>query len=93
MPSPLSGEIRPGIHRPDWSVLTRPAARSALARRDRVRAGINEKWNQALDVTPDLVWRTVLDLFARLARPPSMPEIAERIDLSVAQVAAIIADL
>jgi len=93
MPSPLTGEIRHGICRPDWSVLTRPAARAALTGRDSIRARICEKWNQPLEETPDFVWRTVLDLFARFARPPSALEIAETANLSMAQVGVILADL
>src|SRR6266481_8934903 len=93
MPSAMTGEIRHGICRPDWSVLTRPAARAALTGRDSIRARICEKWNQPLEETSDLVWRTVLDLFARFARPPSALEIAETANLSMAQVGVILADL
>jgi hypothetical protein len=48
MPSALTGEIRPGICRPDWSVLTKPAARDALMGRECVRSGLSEKWGQRL---------------------------------------------
>jgi len=30
----MTAEIRPGIRRPDWSAVTRPAAREALLARD-----------------------------------------------------------
>ena len=30
MPSAMTVEIRPGIHRPDWSIVTTAAAREAL---------------------------------------------------------------
>ena len=38
----IAAEIRPGIHRPDWSVVTKPAAREALIGRDRARDGPSE---------------------------------------------------
>jgi hypothetical protein len=72
----MAAEIRPGIHRPDLSVVTRPAAREALLGRDRSRFGLADKWNQPLEPTQDRVWRTVLELFARSGRPPGLHEIS-----------------
>ena len=92
MPSAMTGEIRSGIRRPDWSVVTRPAALAALTGRDRIR-GICERWNQPLEEISAFLWRTVLDLFARFARPPSVLEIAETASLTVAQVGVILAEL
>lgn len=93
MPSVMTVEIRPGVHRPDLAVLTQPAAHAALVGRNRVRAGLCEAWNHALEELSDSVWRVVLDLFARFARPPSTLEIAETANLAVAQVVVILADL
>ena len=93
MPSAMTVEIRPGVHRPDLSVLTKPAARAALAGRDHVRTSVCEMWSQALEELSDSVWRIVLNLFARFARPPSALEIAETANLTVAQVVVILADL
>src|SRR5260370_7567356 len=89
MPSDLAGkscmtvEIRPGIRRPDWSVVTRPGAREALLGRDGARSGLAEKWRQALEPAQDRVWRTVLELFARSGRPPHLHEIAKHTRLSL----------
>src|SRR6516165_7998460 len=71
----MTAEIRPGIRRPDWSAVTRPAAREALLARDRSRIGLAEKWNHALQPAQDRVWRTVLELFARSGKPPHLHEI------------------
>src|SRR6266446_8116171 len=98
MPSDLAGkscmtvEIRPGIHRPDWSVLTRPAARETLLGRDHSRLGFAEKWNQALEPEQDHVWRTVLELFARSGRPPHLHEIGKETGLSVENLQVLVAE-
>ena len=49
-------ELRPGVRRPDWSVVTRPAAREALSGRTAARSGLVEKWSTRLDEAEDLVW-------------------------------------
>lgn len=89
----MTVEIRPGIHRPDWSVLTRTAARQALMGRERGRAGLCDRWSEALGELSDAVWRIVLDLFARFARPPCALEIAKKANLTVEQVSVILSDL
>jgi hypothetical protein len=86
-------DIRPGVQRPDWSVVTKPSARDALLARDRARASLSGKWKLALPPPQDLTWRTVLELFARLGRPPSLAEIGEEIDLALDQVRAHLAEL
>jgi hypothetical protein len=47
-----------------------------LLARDRTRAGAQTKWRHALPMQQDLLWRTVLTLFAELGRAPSDAEIA-----------------
>jgi hypothetical protein len=89
----LAGEIRPGIRRPDWSVVTKPAVRAALLGRGRRRLGIFEKWTHGLEATQDLVWRTVLELFASTGRPPTLLEIGKALALPDEQVRAHIAEL
>jgi hypothetical protein len=89
----LTTEIRPGIQRPDWSVVTKPAARAALFARDRARAGVSEKWKLALPPSRDLTWRMVLELFGRLGRPPSLAEIGEETGLPPDQVRVHLAEL
>jgi hypothetical protein len=89
----MTGEIRPGVSRPDWSVVTKPAARSALMGRIRIRSGISEKWNRGLPPAEDLAWRKILELFATNGRAPSVLEIAESICVSDEQARTILADL
>jgi alkylmercury lyase len=88
-----TAEIRPGIHRPNWSVVTRPRAREALLGRDRSRFGLVEKWNQSLEPAQDRVWRTVLELFARLGRPPHLHEISKETGLSVENIRTLVSQL
>jgi alkylmercury lyase len=89
----LAAEIRPGIHRPDWSVVTKPRVREALLGRDRSRLGLAAKWNQTLEPAQDRVWRTVLELFARSARPPYLYEIAKETGLSVENIRMLVSEL
>src|SRR6266851_7389211 len=89
----MTAEIRPGIRRPDWSVVTRPRAREALLGRDRSRCGLAEKWNQALEPAQDRVWRTVLELFARSGRPPHLHEIGKDTGLSVENIRVLVSEL
>ena len=91
--SRMTAEIRPGIHRPDWSVVTRPGAREAILGRDRSRFGIVEKWNQPLEPAQDRVWRTVLELFARSARPPHLHEIAKETGFSAENIRTLVSEL
>ncbi len=86
-------EIRPGIHRPDWSVVTGPEARAALLGRDRSRTGLAEKWNQPLEPAQDRVWRTVLELFARSGRPPHLREIGKVTGLSAENLRVLVSEL
>ena len=93
MPPRMTGEIRPGVSRPDWSVVTTSAARTALMGRNRTRSGIFEKWDQELPPTQDLAWRKILELFGTNGRAPSLLEVAEGIGVSAEQARAILADL
>jgi len=89
----MTTEIRPGIHRPDWSVVTRPAAREALLARDRSRIALAERWNHALEPAQDRVWRTVLELFGRSGNPPHLHEISEETRLPVENLRTLVAEL
>ena len=77
----VTTEIRRGVPRPDWSVVTKPAARAALLGCDRTRMGRSEKWQRALSTSQDLVWRTVLELFGRLGESPSLSQVGDKIGL------------
>jgi alkylmercury lyase len=89
----MTAEIRPGIHRPDWSVVTRPGAREAMLGRDRSRSTLAEKWNQPLEPAQDRVWRAVLELFARLGRPPGLHEISKETGLSAEDIRVMVSEL
>ena len=86
-------ELRPGVFRPDWSVVTRPAAREALGGRTAARAGLIEKWSTRLDDAEDVVWRSVLQLFAVLGRPPRIEEIASAAGIDQERLASLLRQL
>lgn len=69
-------EIRPGVLRPDWSVVTTSAARRALLGRVSGRTGLLEHWSKPLDADTDRVWQILLRMFVRDGRPPRVAEIA-----------------
>jgi alkylmercury lyase len=89
----MTAEIRPGIYRPDWSVVTRPAAREALLERDHSRIGLANKWNQVLEPALDRVWTTVIELFARSGKPPHLHEICEETGLSEENLRTLVGEL
>ena len=89
----LSTEIRPGVMRPDWAAVTTPAARKALNGRMSARAGLLDKWSQALDRDEDLVWQTVLHSYAASGRPPHADEIAHRTAITRDRVGALLRKL
>jgi len=91
--SRLAAEIRPGVRRPDWSVVTKPAAREALIGRDRAWAGPSENWSGPLTTTQDLVWRTVLGLFGRLGRPPQLSEVGGSMGLAPEEIRVLVSEL
>lgn len=75
-------EIRPGVFRPDWSAVTRAAARQALHGRKAARAGLLDRWASRLEADEDLVWRTVLRLYGVRGRPPEFAEIVAEAGMS-----------
>ncbi len=77
-------EIRLGVFRPDWSAVTAPAARAALKSRAAKRSRLLDKWSQPLGREADLVWRSVLQLYAKLGRPPEAAELASETKLPAA---------
>ena len=74
-------EIRPGVLRPDWSVVTSSKARDALCARSASRSSLAESWAVALDSTEDVVWQSVLSRFVNHGRAPSVGEIADETGL------------
>lgn len=86
-------ELRPGVYRPDWSVVTQPAAWEALGGRMAARSGLIEKWTAAPDEAEDLVWRRVLELFPVLGRPPRLEEIAGATKMRQERLAPVLRQL
>jgi hypothetical protein len=86
-------EIRPGVLRPDWSAVTTPAARQALTGRLTARAGLLDRWSCRLEADQDVVWRTVVRLYAELGSAPSIAELAATIGMAAEKVAALLSDL
>ena len=83
-----SVELRPGVFRPDWSVVTTATAKSALRCRATARSGLIEKWLQALTPEEDLAWRTTLQLYGQLGRRLSIPEISVAARLTATEMLA-----
>jgi alkylmercury lyase len=52
------------------------AAREALRGRSELLQGLPSEWFYALSSMEDLIWRTCIDLFARLGRAPNFAELA-----------------
>lgn len=86
-------EIRPGVFRPDWSVVTAPAAAAALEGRTAARATVVDQWARALEDTEDLVWRTTLRLYADRGQPPGATQIASETGMTPGQVEALLRHL
>jgi len=86
-------EIRPGVLRPDWSVVTTSAARQALLGRVAGQSGLIAHWSHPLDADADRVWQTLLRMFVRDGRPPSVVEIAAEAKLRWASVRTILHEL
>lgn len=83
-------EIRPGVFRPDWSVVTAPAVATALKGRTAARETVVNKWAYALEEAEDLMWRTVLRLYAKKGRPPGNAEISGQVGMTVGEVEALL---
>lgn len=86
----LAGEIRSGVFRPDWSAVTAPAAREALRGRLAARAGLLDRWSHRLEAFEDIVWRTVLRLYAQRGRPPELNDIVAETGIAADEVAGLL---
>src|SRR5258708_8577521 len=82
LPSGPAVEIRAGVFRPDWSVVTKQRAREALAGRLTARGGLLDRWAVRLEAVEDLVWRTILRLYADCGRPPTLADIVSASDVA-----------
>ncbi|HEX2135512.1 MAG TPA: organomercurial lyase, partial [Microvirga sp.] len=88
-----SVELRPGVFRPDWSVVTSPAAEQALAGRADARPGLIDKWLHALSGEADRTWRAVLELYGALGRPPRGEKLSAATGLSEPELADVLRGL
>lgn len=86
-------EIRPGVFRPDWSVVTNSAVREALGGRMAARASLLQRWSHVLDESEDLVWRSLLQLYADHGRPPSVDELVTETGMQPDRIADLLRDL
>jgi alkylmercury lyase len=75
LPNDPAVEIRAGVFRPDWSVVTKRRAREALTGRLVARAGLLDRWALRLEAVEDLVWRAILRLYADRGQPPTLADI------------------
>jgi hypothetical protein len=89
----VTKQIRPGVQRPDWSVVTLSAARDALVKRGIARSRLIDRWSEPLEESQDLVWRTLLELFAAHGRPPVFAEITREIDMAQVGVRSAVREL
>lgn len=80
--------LRPGVLMPDWSLVTGPTAREALAA-SMVSARRAEKWS-GLDAAEDRVWRAVLHGFARSGAAPETARLATGTGLDGPAVAGVL---
>ena len=63
-------ELRPGVFRPDWSVVKSDTVREALGAKGAARASLVERWLVPLSGDEDRVWRAVLTFFVDRGRAP-----------------------
>lgn len=80
--------LRPGVRMPDWSHVTDPTGREALAVSMAV-AGRMEKWS-GLSTTEDRVWRAILRGFARFGTAPDARRLAAGTGLDEPVVAEVL---
>lgn len=88
-----SVEIRPGVRRPDWSVLASPQSRQALAGRLAARSGLLERWAIRLETDADLVWRTVLRFYADIGDAPTRADVVAESRVAVGDIANLLDSL
>lgn len=89
-PDEPSIEIRPGVRRPDWSILTNSQARQALAGRLSARAGLLDQWAIRLEADADLVWRTILRLYADLGHAPTRADLVAACRIAAGDIANLL---
>lgn len=86
-------EIRPGVFRPDWNAVGKPAARQALAGRIAVRAGLLDRWSGKLGTDQDPAWRATLRLYADFGHTPQIADLVARTGLPADKVQPLLSEL
>lgn len=86
-------ELRPGVLRPDMSVVTTPAAQEALVCRCAGRQGLLDKWLHALTPEEDCVWREAMALYGSFGRAPHLGELGARTAFVESQLRALLLKL
>lgn len=86
-------EIRPGVFRPDWTAVGKPAVRQALAGRIAARAGLLDRWTGKLGTDQDLVWRATLRVYADLGHAPQIADIVATTSFPADKVSALLVEL
>ena len=80
--------MRPGVVMPDWSLVTDPMARKALAASN-TAARRAEKWSH-IDEPEDRVWQAVLHGFARCGQAPDEARLAAETDLNEPAIVEVV---
>jgi hypothetical protein len=88
-----AAEIRPGVFRPDWSAVTKLASREALNGRAAARVGLLDQWTKRLGDEEDLVWRTILRLYAKFGAAPPVADLAAATGIGVDKLTSILPGL
>lgn len=89
-PSSMTVELRPGVFRPDWSVVRTDTVRETLGAKGAARASLVERWMTPLTEDEDKTWRSVLSFFIERGRPPRLAEVAEATALTAPEVKGVL---
>jgi alkylmercury lyase len=86
-------ELRPGVFRPDWTIVVSKAVREAVVAWGLLRADLVERWATSLTETEDLVWRSVIRLFATAGHSPRLAEVAVATGLPASRIEKLVLEL
>ena len=92
-PSGATVELRPGVVRPDWSVVRTDAVREALGAKGAARASLVERWLTPLSGEEDHIRRGVLAFFVANGRAPRFADIAAATRLPEDRVSGVLETL
>lgn len=86
-------ELRPGVLRPDWSVVHSDTVGEALGAKGAARTSLVERWLVPLSTEEDRVWRAVLGSFLEHGRAPRFSEIGSVSGRSEEEVKGVLNEL